>query len=116
MFLYKKRMQIEEAFRDLKNTRNGFSLRQCRSFQPERLNVALLIAALAMLILWIFGVATKKRNLHYAFQTNTEKHSDVLSVIFIGWQVLARNEVRFSKDELRAALNITVSLSIWRAA
>ena len=24
--LYKKRMQIEEAFRDFKNTRNGFSL------------------------------------------------------------------------------------------
>ena len=29
MLLYKKRMQIEETFRDLKNTRNGFGLRQC---------------------------------------------------------------------------------------
>jgi hypothetical protein len=49
--IYKKRMQIEEAFRDLKNTRNGFGLRHCRSFRVERLNVALLIASLAMLVL-----------------------------------------------------------------
>ena len=114
--LYKKRMQIEEAFRDLKNTRNGFSLRQCRSFHVERLNVALLIATLAMLVLWIFGIAAKQKNLHYSFQTNTEKRSNVLSNIFIGWQVLMRDEFRFHKNELTTAVDIIVSLTVWRAA
>lgn len=38
--MYRKRMQIEY---DLKNTRNGFGLRHCRSYQADRLNVALLI-------------------------------------------------------------------------
>jgi len=114
--LYKKRMQIEEAFRDLKNTRNGFSLRQCRSFHVERLNVALLIATLAMLVLWIFGIAAKQKNLHYSFQTNTEKRSNLLSNIFIGWQVLMRDEFRFHKNELTTAVDIIVSLTVWRAA
>lgn len=45
MKIYKLRMQIEEGFRDLKNTKNGFSLRHCRSYTVERLNIALLISA-----------------------------------------------------------------------
>ena len=61
MTIYKKRMQIEEAFRDLKNSRNGFGLRHCRSSSQERLNVALLIAALGMFILWLLGVAARQK-------------------------------------------------------
>ena len=63
--IYKMRMQIEEAFRDLKNTRNGFSLRHCRSFNRQRLNVALLISAIAMFALWILGVIAKQTNEHH---------------------------------------------------
>lgn len=116
MTYYKKRMQIEEAFRDLKNTRQGFSLRQCRSFRPERLNVALLIATLAMLILWLFGVAAKQHNLHYSFQTNTEKSREVLSNFMMGWQVLMRNNIQFTKKELMIAFDIVVSSANWRLA
>ena len=90
MVIYKKRMQIEEAFRDLKNHRNGFNLRQCRSFSKERLNIALLIAALAMFLLWIIGIAAKQENLHYSFQSNTVRNRNVLSNYIIGWQVLER--------------------------
>jgi hypothetical protein len=58
--LYKKRMQIEEAFRDVKNTRNGLGLRHCRSANPERLGVALLIANLSTLVLRLFGIVASK--------------------------------------------------------
>lgn len=37
--MYAQRMQIEETFRDLKNTNNGISLRYCRSYQKGRLNI-----------------------------------------------------------------------------
>lgn len=94
IYLYSKRMQIEEAFRDLKNTRNGFGLRHCRSFSANRLSVALLIGSLATLILWAVGVAAKIKNLHYSFQSNTEKNKNVLSNFIIGWQVLIRNDIR----------------------
>lgn len=84
MLLYKKRMQIEEAFRDLKNTRNGFSLRHCRSYKLQRLNIALLIVALAMLLLWILRTVAKKCCLHHSFQANTEKKRNVLLNFTIG--------------------------------
>jgi len=102
--LYKTRMQIEEAFRDLKNTRNGFSLRHCRSFDVERLNVALLIAAIAMLLLWIIGVVVKQKNEHYLYQANTVKHRSVLSTFTIGWQALKRKQ-RFRLHEFIRALS-----------
>lgn len=115
MLIYKKRMQIEESFRDLKNTRNGLGLRHCRSYQTERLNVALLIATLAMLILWLIGTAAKLRNLHFTFQTNTEKSRDVLSTMFIGSQVLLLDEVKFRKNEIMLALQSVVSATKWGA-
>ncbi len=101
--LYKTRMQIEEAFRDLKNTRNGFSLRHCRSFNAERLNVALLIAAIAMLLLWIIGMMVKQNNEHTLYQANTIRHRSVLSTFTIGWQALKRKQ-RFYLAEFIDAL------------
>lgn len=86
-------MQIEEAFRDLKNTRNGFSLRHCRSFERQQLNVTLLIAAIAaiaMLLLWIVGMVAKQQKQHVLFQANTVRHRNVLSTFTIGWQYLKR--------------------------
>lgn len=113
--LYKKRMQIEESFRDLKNTRNGFGLRHCRSFSAERLNVALLIASLAMLVLWIIGVAAKNSNVHYSFQANTEKNRNILSNFMIGWQALMRDDIQLTKKELMTAFDIIISSAIEKA-
>ena len=85
-------MQIEEAFRDIKNTRNGFSLRHCRSMETQRLNVALLIAAIAMLLLWIVGTIARQQGQHYQYQANTVRHRSVLSTFTIGWQSLIRTQ------------------------
>jgi len=106
IMLYKKRMQIEEAFRDLKNTRNGFSLRYCRSFDTERLNVALLIAAIAMLLLWIVGVMAKQQEYHVLFQANTVRHRNVLSTFTIGWQCLKRKQQFYVSEFSEALENI----------
>ena len=88
--IYAQRMQIEEGFRDLKNTNNGLSLRHCRSYTKGRLNMALLIAAIASLLLWLLGLMAKRQNLHYSFQANTVKTRNVLSSFMIGWQYLKR--------------------------
>lgn len=117
MAIYEKRMQIEETFRDIKNTRNGLGLRHCRSFKVERLNVALLIAALAMLILWLFGTAAKQKNLHYSFQSNSEKGRNVLSNFSIGCQVLMRTENKFNRTDFKNALNnviLATATAYWR--
>lgn len=111
ILLYKKRMQIEEAFRDLKSTRNGFGLRHCRSFSKGRLWVALLISNLSALALWIFAIVVKSRQLHYSFQANTEKTRNVLSYFTLGWQAIRRPDIRFKRNELLGAL-ITITAMI----
>ena len=103
--LYKKRSQIEEAFRDLKNTRNGFSLRHCLSFSIQRLNIALLIAAIATLLLWIVGSIAKQQDQHVQFQANTIRNRSVLSTFTIGWQYLKRNGQRLSQSMINQALD-----------
>ncbi len=102
--IYKKRMQIEECFRDLKNPRNGFSLRQCRSHGIDRLNVALLISTIAMLLLWLLGIVAKEKNIHYSYQANTIKTHNVLSNLMIGWHVLKRDIKKISQNEIFIAL------------
>jgi hypothetical protein len=108
--IYRKRMQIEEAFRDLKNTRNGFSLRHCRSVDVQRLNVALLIAALAMLLLWIIGLMAKQHQQHYSYQANSIRHRPVLSVFTIGWQTLKRKQQFYIADFLRALIDMQMTV------
>lgn len=109
--LYKKRMQIEEAFRDLKSTRNGFGLRHCRSFSKSRLWVALLISNLSALALWLFAIVVKSRQLHYPFQANTEKTRNVLSYFTLGWQAIRRPDIQFKRKELMGAL-ITIAAMV----
>ena len=102
--IYQKRMQIEEGFRDLKNERAGFSLRQNRCMSVGRLSIALVIGAIAMLVLWILGIAAKNKKLHYHYQANTTRHQNVLSLFMIGWQVLEEGKVFFAEQEIKQAL------------
>jgi hypothetical protein len=54
--LYARRMTIEQLFRDLKNKRNGWSLRDTRITRPDRLDRLLLILAIAYLLLCGLGL------------------------------------------------------------
>jgi hypothetical protein len=54
--LYGRRMTIEELFRDQKNKRNGWSLRDTKITRPERLDRLLLILAIAYLLLCGIGL------------------------------------------------------------
>ena len=102
--VYKQRMQIEEYFRDLKNTKNGFGLRHCRSFDQNRLNIALLIGNIATLLLWIIGLVSKQKKIHFAYQANTRKDRNVLSVFSIGWQTLKQRHLSLKTAEVELAM------------
>src|SRR5438105_2412081 len=93
-------MQIEEGLRDLKNERMGLSLRQNRSMDLGRLNMALLIGAMTLFLLWILGTMVKNKNLHYQYQANTVRNRNVLSNFLIGWQALEEKRIKFSKSEV----------------
>jgi hypothetical protein len=102
--LYAQRMQIEEGFRDTKSHRYGFGLCYARCTSPRRLEVLLLIAALATLVLWLVGMCGRALDWARRLQANTETRKPVLSTIFIGSQLLRRSDVQLSKSNLQAAL------------
>jgi hypothetical protein len=78
---YAQRMQIEEAFRDLKCDRYGLGFELNLSRRCERISTLLLIASLALLVLWQIGSAAIIHGLHLRYQSNTRKTRPVLSAI-----------------------------------
>ena len=90
--LYSTRMQIEQMFRDAKCHRWGLSLRYAGSRDGRRLEILLLIGALAMLLQWLFGLHGRRHGLSRRYQANTEQRRPVLSVAFLGAQILQRLE------------------------
>jgi hypothetical protein len=57
--MYAKRMQIEEAFRDLKSSRFGVGLEHSQSRKQERLHILLLLQTLAEFVAWVTAITAK---------------------------------------------------------
>lgn len=108
--IYRDRMTIEQAFRDLKAHRHGFALRQNLGRQPERVANLLLIAAIAMLAAWLTGLVGIRQGLHRRLQANTETQRAVLSVFFVGLRLichrltLAQHDLRFAIQNINDAV------------
>lgn len=101
--IYKHRMQIEEGFRDLKSHKYGFSFEDSYSRSNKRIEILLLIAMLASLIAYIIGYIAESKNLQFQFQANSIKKHRVLSLFFLGCQIVKKN-IRILLCELEIAL------------
>jgi hypothetical protein len=86
--LYATRMQIEEAFRDLKCLRYGLGFALNLSRTRERLAALLLIAALALYALWLIGSQALARGLLSHYQSNTRRTRPTLSLFNLAVQVV----------------------------
>jgi len=102
--VYAQRMQIEEAFRDLKSARFGLGFSQARCTQKYRLSVLLLVACLASFVLRLIGEVGKAKQLDFQFQSNTRRTRPVLSVITLALQLVQHGMAAFPPRELCAAL------------
>jgi hypothetical protein len=107
--IYQKRFQIEEGFRDIKNSRLGFSFEESLTYKQERFEILLLIAMLGVLAVTLLGKATTQRGLQYEFQANTIRNRIVLSLFFLGCQVIREQHIKFSNQELLMALKALIS-------
>lgn len=88
--IYKRRMQIEEGFRDVKSEHLGLGLNLHRSHCPKRIEVLLLIAALANYLLFLTGLQARERGLERRYQSNSIKEKRVLSLWRLGleyWRI-----------------------------
>lgn len=100
--LYGKRMTIEELFRDKKNKRNGWSLRDTQITKPDRIDRLLLILALAYLLLCGLGLRAKA-----TYPASTWCSSNDLaacSVFFVGRVMLDR--MQLTPDEAFEAVRL----------
>jgi Transposase DDE domain len=102
---YSTRMQIEEGFRDLKSSRYGFGFENAYSKTPARIEILLLVAMLASFIAWLTGYLAEKNGLHLQFQSNTVKNRRVLSLFFLGCQVI-RRKIKIPINMLENAINV----------
>lgn len=89
--LYGKRMTIEEFFRDGKNKRNGWSLRDTQITKADRIDRLLLILALAYLLLCGVGLLAQGRYRPSAWCSSNKPR--VCSIFFIGRVMLLHMNV-----------------------
>lgn len=93
--LYKTRMQIEENFRDTKSLAYGLGIaRGCHTTLARAANL-LLIAALAMFVLWMIGCLAKARHWDQAVRVNSSsRHADYSTL------TLARLVIHYLQERL----------------
>jgi hypothetical protein len=102
--VYRQRMQIEEAFRDLKSARFGLGFEAHIAFQPRRVAILLLIAMLAFIVAWLLGKAVERTHQHRGYQANTIRDRLVLSTIFLGLRVINDPRVTLQEPDIEDAL------------
>lgn len=103
--IYKKRMQIEELFRDTKNQRIGFGLKKTLTSNNKRLNILLLIGSIAIYLAFIIGKTAQRLSIQYQFLPNAIKHRSVLSVFNLGCQIFLCGRIKIPIVKLLETIN-----------
>ncbi|SEJ47942.1 Transposase DDE domain-containing protein, partial [Azotobacter beijerinckii] len=99
--IYRRRMQVEEGFRDLKSHRLGFGLELHRSRCPRRIEILLLIAVLASYALCLLGLQAREAGHERRFQSNSVKDRHVLSLWRLGLEYARTYAGDISRERLR---------------
>lgn len=94
VMLYRKRMQIEEGFRDSKSQTLGLGVYPMRNRCRRRLENLFLIAALALFLAYLTGLYAKQQGWSRGFQVNTCRDRSVLSVVTLGILWLSEHPIR----------------------
>lgn len=108
--IYKKRMQIEENFRDTKCTRFGFGLNDSRSRSPERFQVLMLISAIAIFAAWLAGIFIRTKGEAAHYQAHSAKFHNVISIVFLGKQALKKG-FRMGKRQFQNTLKLLTTIN-----
>ena len=111
---YKKRMQIEQNFRDIKNRDLGLGLRRNKSSGIHRAQVLYFIAMLITVLLWWIGFSCERVGLHRKYQANTIRTHRVISFIKLGRLILTHetnfriwaNFIKSQKDLSNTYVNL----------
>lgn len=106
--LYKRRMAIEESFRDCKNEYYGLGLSRSLSRSAERLQVILLLSMMVQFYLYCVGKAAEVEGYHKEFQANTVTQRRVLSYSFLALRVLQHKRYILTEMMLISAMEALI--------
>ena len=107
--LYAQRMQIEQSFRDLKSHRYGCAFEDTLTRDPQRLEMLLLIHALASLAAWLEGLTVV---ITTSPKTKTRAERRVHSITWVGYERLRRRGARMSCPPTEAAARLRQILAV----
>ena len=96
-------MQIEESFRDVKSHQFGLSARYIRTVSIYRWAIAMLLAAIVQVTLWLIGVLGHHQGMQSYFQANTVKDKKVFSYFYLGQLIIEHNKL---DDVIRQCKNV----------
>lgn len=87
--LYRRRMQIELGFRDLKSHRYGQAFEDSLTRKHERIEVLLMLHALAVFAAWLAGMAAEAGHCQDRINPHSARRR-LYSIVRLGWEALAR--------------------------
>lgn len=111
--LYKRRMSIEESFRDCKNEYYGLGLSRSLSRSVERLQVILLLSMMVQFYLYCIGKAAETAGYHRNFQANTVKNKRVLSYGYLALRIIQHERYYLSEDMIESAMKTLIKDSLY---
>lgn len=103
--IYRQRMRIEENIRDTKCSHYGLGLKNSLTQSAHRMNILLLIAAIATFTAWLAGLFIKSIGQAADFQSHSAKFTSALSYVFLGRRAL-KNNIVMSQKEFEKTLNM----------
>lgn len=111
--MYKRRMAIEESFRDCKNEYYGLGLSRSLSRSVERLQVILLLSMMVQFYLYCVGKAAETAGYHLQFQANSVKTKRVLSYGYLALRVLQHKRYYLSDRMILSAMKTLIQDSLY---
>jgi len=103
---YTTRMQIEEAFRDLKSVRWGFAGNLQATRKEHRLSVLMLVATLAHIVVLLSGLAVVSSGQAGRYQVNTLRKRRVLSLCFLGYRAWQNPDFHFTPSIWKSVITL----------
>lgn len=102
--IYAKRMEIECGYRDMKSEHYGLGFNASKSYKIHRIDILMRLAAVTALVLIIIGTAVEQAGMHYRYQANSIKNRRVLSLHFLGREVIKDKSLILTVADLKKAI------------
>jgi len=102
VFIYEKRMQIEQNFRDIKSKEYGMSLRSNKSYKTHRLRMLNFLGSLVTILWWWIGVMGEMEGKQKEYQANTRKDRRIVSLVHLGYLMCRKETMLYWQKFVKA--------------